>query len=254
MTCRTSAAAVWSGEWKSRNWKDAGCVRSRSSKRCQQSLRRLLPCLLSASSCDCGIFRASRMKCTFWAEQNLRWSEWWGPGRLYCTQRCSQAHRLTPRELRRRAGTNRFATSASRTLSPAALAARRGTIRMTLHRLAHCLTSFCEFRRVQGWKFGRELSGSGQASMVRGSVCRLCSAIGGICLISLCVRLSGCSHCCLAVYAGGVLVAGPWPALIDVQHLASSIEALRYSKLLPARMELLRRAEGERNADAALVR
>jgi len=58
----------------------------------------------------------------------------------------------------------------------------------------------------------------------------------------------------VAVYAGGVLVAGPWPALIDVQHLSSSIEALRYSKLLPARMELLRRAEAERNADAALVR
>lgn len=58
----------------------------------------------------------------------------------------------------------------------------------------------------------------------------------------------------LAVYAGGILVAGPWPTLIDVQHLSSSIDALRYSKLLPARMELLRHAEEERQADAALVR
>lgn len=58
----------------------------------------------------------------------------------------------------------------------------------------------------------------------------------------------------VVVYAGGILVAGPWPTLIDVQHLSSSIEALRYSKLLPARTELLQRAEEERNADAALVR
>jgi hypothetical protein len=56
------------------------------------------------------------------------------------------------------------------------------------------------------------------------------------------------------VYAGGVLVAGPWPTLIDVQHLCSSLDALRHAKLLPSRLELLRRAEEERRADAALVR
>ncbi len=49
---------------------------------------------------------------------------------------------------------------------------------MTLHHLAHCLTSFCEFRRVQGWKFGSELSGSGQASTVRGSVLVVLSSWG----------------------------------------------------------------------------
>ena len=56
-----------------------------------------------------------------------------------------------------------------------------------------------------------------------------------------------------AVHAGGVLAAGPWPALIDVQHLCSSSEALRHAKLSPARQELLRRAEEERTADAEQV-
>ena len=57
----------------------------------------------------------------------------------------------------------------------------------------------------------------------RESVCDLFPVVLDICLIGLPVRFGWRSIVLSfrAVYVGGVLVAGPWPTLIDVQHLCS---------------------------------
>ena len=148
------------------------------------------------------------------------------------------AHRCRPQP---RAGTGPSATSESRTSSREEPAARLTQLLAATRSLTWC----CACRSPPAPRCGNERSGCGLASTVRAMHTRAV----------LCPSLvpSPVAAGSRAVHAGGVLAAGPWPALIDVQHLCSSSEALRHAKLSPARQELLRRAEEERTADAEQV-
>ena len=56
------------------------------------------------------------------------------------------------------------------------------------------------------------------------------------------------------VVANGILIAGPWPVLLEVQQLASSRMALRHAQLMRPAMKRLEQERTERQLEAQLVR